>query len=109
MIDGASPCAIATCPTVSPTTVGLGEVRAGKLAERKVIVRGVRPFRILSVAGTDKELSVRDSTSDSKTVHVLTVTLQPQHAGEMQRVLRVLTDLKGEEAIEFLAVAQVVP
>ena len=95
--------------TVSPVSVALGEVKAGKLAERKVIVRGVRPFRILSVLGTDKELSVRDSTSDAKTVHVLTVTLQPQEAGELQRVLRVMTDLKGEETIEFLAVAQVVP
>ncbi|HKB35402.1 MAG TPA: hypothetical protein VKD72_03045, partial [Gemmataceae bacterium] len=95
--------------TVSPMTVGLGEVKAGKLVERKVVVRGVRPFRILGVQGTDKELSVFDSTNDSKTVHVLTVTLQPQRPGELQRVLRVLTDLKGEEAIEFAAIAQVVP
>ena len=54
-------------------------------------------------------LAERDSTSDSKTVHVLTVTLQPQNVGELQRVLRVQTDLKGEETIEFAAVAQVVP
>jgi len=95
--------------TVSPVTVGLGEVKAGKIAERKVIVRGVRPFRILSVEGADKELSVHDSTSDSKTVHVLTVTLQPQQPGELLRRLRVMTDLKGEETIEFNASAQVVP
>jgi hypothetical protein len=95
--------------TVSPTTVGLGEVKAGKIAERKVIVRGVQAFRILSVEGTDKELAVHDSTNDSKTVHVLTVTLQPQKPGELLRTLRVLTDLKGEEMIEFNASAQVVP
>jgi Protein of unknown function (DUF1573) len=94
--------------TVSPMTVGLGEVKAGKLAERKVIVRGVRPFRIVSIQGTDKELSVHDNTSESKTVHVLTVTLQPQHAGELRRTLRVLTDLPDEEAVEFSALAQVV-
>jgi Protein of unknown function (DUF1573) len=94
--------------TVSPMTVGLGEVKAGKLSERKVIVSGVRPFRIVSVQGTDNELSVRDSTPESKTVHVLTVTLQPQHPGELQWNLRVLTDLPGEEAVEFSALAQVV-
>jgi Protein of unknown function (DUF1573) len=94
--------------TVSPFTVGLGEVKAGKLAERKVLVRGVRPFRIISVEGTDSVLSVRDSTPESKTVHVLTVTLQPQRPGELQRTLRVLTDLTGEETVEFTAVAQVI-
>jgi Protein of unknown function (DUF1573) len=94
--------------TVSPMSVGLGEVKAGNLVERKVIVRGVRPFRIVSVEGTDKELSVRDSTPESKAVHVLTVTLQPQHTGDLQRMLRVLTDLPGEEAVEFQAFAQVV-
>jgi hypothetical protein len=94
--------------TVSPSTVGLGEIKAGKIAERKVVVQGARPFRIVSVQGTDKELSVRDSTAESATVHVLTVTLQPKRAGELQRSLRVVTDLGGEETIEFQAVAQVV-
>jgi hypothetical protein len=95
--------------TVSPTTVGLGAVKAGKVAERKVIVRGVQPFRISGVQGMDKELTVRDSTNESQMVHVLTVTLQPHDPGEINRTLRVLTDLPGEEAIEFNAVAQVVP
>lgn len=95
--------------TVTPTTVSLGEVKAGKAAERKVIVRGVRPFRIIGVQGTDKELTVRDSTHESKMVHVLTVTLQTQQTGEVVRVLRVQTDLPGEEPVEFSAGAQVVP
>jgi hypothetical protein len=94
--------------TISPATVGLGEVKAGKLAERKVIVRGERPFRILAVQGTDKELTVRDSNPESKNLHVLTVAFHPQRAGEVQRTLRVLTDLAGEEAVEFIAVAQVI-
>jgi Protein of unknown function (DUF1573) len=95
--------------TVSPMTVGLGEVKAGKQAERKVIVRGVRPFHIIGVQGTDKEWSVHDSTSESKAVHVLTVTLVAQEPGEMVRTIHVLTDLQGEETVSFTAMAQVVP
>lgn len=95
--------------TVSPGTVGLGEIKAGKSAERKVIVRGVQPFRILGVKGTDKELSVRDSTSESKTVHVLTVTANPNRMGDFVRTLQVQTDLKGDETIEFITMASVVP
>jgi hypothetical protein len=95
--------------TVNPTTVGLGEVKAGKVAERKVVVRGVRPFRIIGVQGTDKELTVRSGTDESKTVHVLTVTLQSQHMGDLLRTLRVQTDLEGEEPLEFYAVGKIVP
>jgi hypothetical protein len=95
--------------TVSPPSVGLGEVKAGKLAERKVIVRGVRPFRILGVQGTDKELTVRDSTTESKMVHVLTVTVQTQRLGDINRTLRVQTDLTGGETVEFTTTGQVVP
>jgi Protein of unknown function (DUF1573) len=93
---------------VNPMKVGLGEVKAGQLVERKVIVRGDKPFRIVGVQGTDKELSVRDSTSDTKLVHVLTVTLEPRRPGELVRILRVLTDMVGEETVEFEAVAHVV-
>jgi hypothetical protein len=95
--------------TVSPSAVGLGEVKAGKVAERKVVVRGVRPFRIVGVQGTDKELTVRDSTDESKMVHVLTVSVQSQRAGPMVRTLRVLTDLAGEDPVELQAQAMVVP
>jgi hypothetical protein len=93
---------------VSPMTVGLGEVKAGKSVERKVIVRALRPFRIVGFQGADKELTVHDNTNESKNVHVLTVTLQPHSTGEMQRIIRVMTDLEGEETIEFIAIAQVV-
>ncbi|HYV37326.1 MAG TPA: DUF1573 domain-containing protein [Gemmataceae bacterium] len=94
--------------TISPSTLTLGELKAGKAIERKVIVRGVRPFRILSVQGTDKELSVRDDTTESKNVHVLSVTLNPQHVGQLQRAVRVLTDVPGEESFEIYATAQIV-
>ena len=94
--------------SVTPVTVGLGEVKAGQIAERKMIVRGDKAFRILGVQGTDKELTVRDSNPESKTTHVLTVTLHPDQPGELQRTLRVLTDMAGEETIEFHAVAQVI-
>jgi hypothetical protein len=94
--------------TISPTTLSLGEVKTGKAVERKVIVRGVRPFRILSVQGTDKELSVRDDTTESKNVHVLSVTINPHQAGQLQRAVRVITDVPGEEQFEIFATAQVV-
>ena len=94
---------------MSPVSVALGQLKPGAAVERKVIVRGTQPFRILGVRGTDAELTVKDSTEDSKTVHVLTVTFRPAQAGELDRILRVITDLSEEGQIEFQARAQVGP
>jgi hypothetical protein len=95
--------------SVSPSTVVLEQVKAGTEAERKVIVRGVKPFRITAIQGTSPELNVQDSTADSKPVHVLTVTIHSAQPGEVSRKFRVLTDLPGEGDIEFSARATVVP
>jgi uncharacterized protein DUF1573 len=95
--------------SVSPEAVLLGQVKAGSEAERRVIIRGVKPFKITEVKGTDAQLSVRDSSAESKAVHVLTVKLKAARPGEWTRTLRVLTDLKEENEIEFLTRVQVVP
>jgi hypothetical protein len=94
--------------SISPNTVKLGQIKPGTEEQRKVIVRGIKPFRITKVEGTDDQVSVRDSTGESKSVHVLTVSLKPTRAGELDRKLKVLTDLKEEGEVEFEAKAQVV-
>jgi hypothetical protein len=93
--------------TVSPEAVSLGQVAAGAEAERRVIVRGVKPFKITAVQGTDDHLAVRDSAADSKAVHVLTVRLKDAKPGGLSRTLRLKTDLPEEGEIEFHVSAQV--
>jgi hypothetical protein len=95
--------------SVSPGTVILGQVKAGTEGERRVIVRGVKPFKITAVKGTDENLTVKDNTDEAKPVHVLTVKLKADKPGEWSRTLRVLTDLKEESEIEFVTKVQVVP
>jgi hypothetical protein len=95
--------------SVSPPKVQFGSVKVGGEAERRVIVRGVKDFRITEVRGADGELVVRDSTKDSRPVHVLTITLKGDKAGDLDRKLRVVTDLPDESEIDFEARAQVVP
>jgi hypothetical protein len=93
--------------SISSTTVALGKLKPGAEAERKLVVRGVKPFRITKVQGTDDQLIVKDSTSESKPVHVLTVTLKPKAEGDLNRRLKIVTDLPEEGEIEFQAQAQV--
>jgi hypothetical protein len=95
--------------SVSPNSVTLGQVKAGTESDRKVIIRGVRPFSIKGIMGTDKQLQVRAASSESKTVHVLTVTLNPMEPGDLSRRITVQTDLPTGGDIEFDARAQVIP
>lgn len=92
-----------------PNNVQLGQVKAGTETDRKVVLRGQLPFRIVSIKGTDGELRVKDSSGESKTMHILTVTLHPRLPGELNRTLRVLTDMTTGGEIEINAQAQVVP
>jgi Protein of unknown function (DUF1573) len=95
--------------TVTPEMVTLGPVKAQSENERRVIVRGIRPFRIIQVLGTDAELAVRDNTTEARPVHVLTVKVRAARAGELSRTLRVLTDLGEDNKIDFLVTALVMP
>ena len=95
--------------TVNPSTVSLGQIKAGTESDRKVIIRGLRPFRITGISGTDGELQVRTTSNESKAVHVLTVTLSPREPGDLARIIRVQTDLQNGGDIEFHAQAEVVP
>jgi hypothetical protein len=95
--------------SLSPAAVIMGEVKKGQPAERKIIVRGAKPFKITGVQGIDGQWAVRDSTRNSKAVHILTITLNPKKEGEMNQTIKILTDLKEEGTIELPARAQVVP
>jgi hypothetical protein len=95
--------------SVSPENVNLGEVKVGGEAERRVIVRGIKPFLITGVKGTDDQLSARDGPSEKKAVHVLTVKVKPARDGDLAKTLHVLTDLKEEAEISFQVNAHVVP
>jgi hypothetical protein len=94
---------------VSPAVANLGQVKTGAESERRVIVRGVQPFRITGVKGEDAQLTVKDTSPDSKPVHVLSVKLKAVKAGELNRTLRVQTDLKDEGEVEFQAIGQIIP
>ncbi len=95
--------------SVSPSTISLGQVKAGVESDHHVMIRGVRPFRIVGIEGADNQLRVRPTNNESKLAHVLTVTLNPRDLGELTRKIRVQTDLKTNGDIEFNAHAKVVP
>jgi hypothetical protein len=95
--------------TLNTTTLALGEVKVGESAERKLVVRGDRPFKITAIKGDGDGLEVKDNTAESREQHVLTVRLTGGKPGEVSRTVKVVTDIKDEGEVEFRAKGQVVP
>lgn len=87
--------------SVSPNVVLFGNVKSGSEQVRKIIVRGVQPFRIVGVRGTDKQVRVMSSTQDKKSVHVLTIRLRPAESGTIDRTIHLETDLGEDSQIDF--------
>jgi hypothetical protein len=95
--------------SINPETVTLGPVKTGTESERRVIVRGVKPFTIREVRGTNDHLLVRVDSPQSKPVHVLTIKLKAGDPGEVNRALRIVTDLADDNKIDFHVSGQIVP
>jgi hypothetical protein len=79
---------------VTPQTLNLGRLQ-GEVVEKKVVVRGAKPFKIVSVEGADGILSIEPARSDeAKLAHVLRVTYSGKaDAGELLKKLKINTDL----------------
>ncbi|MGF1579674.1 MAG: DUF1573 domain-containing protein [Gemmataceae bacterium] len=86
---------------VTPSVVRLGNVKMGGEKLHKVIVRGVEPFKIKDIKGTDKHLVAYSGSDQARKIHVVTVTYRPQKVGPLNRVLYVMTDLKTDNSIDL--------
>jgi hypothetical protein len=95
--------------SVSPDLVSVGQVKVNSENERRVVIRGAQPFKVTQIDGADDLLIVKDNTDDAKAVHVLTVKLKPAKAGEIKRKIKVKTDLKEENEIDFQVTATIMP
>ncbi len=96
--------------SVGPEAVVLGQMKVNSEIERRVIVRGVKPFKITKIVGADANLWVKDNTTTAKEIHVLTVKYKAVRAGELARNVRIVTDLGGDDSeIDFRVSATVEP
>lgn len=93
--------------TVSPEAVNMGKLKVKSHGERRVIIRGVSPFKIKSVKGTDADLEVKALSKAAREVHVLTIKLKGTKAGTVNKTLKILTDLKDDNEIEVKVQATV--
>src|SRR5262249_31775341 len=56
---------IETALSVSPEIVNLGSIKVGAEVEKRVIVRAVKPFKIVALEGVDSELVVKENSQEA--------------------------------------------
>jgi len=86
---------VVSAVTVSPTSLFLGVVQPGEKVQKKVVVRGQKPFRILSVACDDNHFQFDTSDeTEAKSLHLVPVTyVGDDNKGKVARTIYIQTDL----------------
>jgi len=94
--------------TVSPTALFMGVVKPGDKVTKQLVVRGKKPFCILSITCDDQSFEFGAIDNDTpKSVHLLPVTfVGGDSSGKVTKRIRIVTDL-DETTPELLAYAVV--
>jgi len=93
--------------SVSPASLFMGVLQPGEKVTKRLVVRGKKPFTIVSIDcdGCSFEFDTSDKTA--KTVHLIPVTfVAGPNAGKIVRKIQIRTDL-GEKVPELAAYAVV--
>lgn len=83
--------------SVVPGNVNFGTLRVGESVSKRVIVRGSRPFHVVSVDGATDGVSA-DLPTAAASVQVVLLKFQPTRAGALKKQLQIKTDLDKESA-----------
>jgi hypothetical protein len=96
--------------SVAPETVLLGQVESGGQLAKKVLVRGKKPFRILSVQCADEDSFHFNTDAEAKERHVLEIVFAAnKEPGAIRETIHIATDLGDEYHATLTAYATVVP
>jgi hypothetical protein len=95
--------------TISPGTVAFESSTVGQPVKKSILVKGAQPFKILDVKGADGVIQATASSQEAKSTHLITVTFTPDKAGEFEKSLEIITDLKDEGKVAVPVKARVQP
>jgi hypothetical protein len=86
--------------TVSPATLSLGTVKVGETVTRRVVVRGNKPFKVVSVEGLAEGMQLDPRPSDTPApVQVVSFKCVLSKPGEFRQVVKIKTDLQDAPVI----------
>jgi len=80
--------------TVSPASLFLGVVKPGDTVKKRLVVRGNKPFRIVSVKCEDTSFRFEKPDAESKPLHFLPVEFKAgDQPGQLEEQIAIETDL----------------
>jgi len=82
--------------SVSPTKLNLGGVHVGETVVKKVVLRGGKAFRVLSVDGAGDGVALDSDLGQAAPVQTLTFKCQFATAGDFKRELKIKTDAQDD-------------
>jgi len=96
--------------TVSPSPLILGQVKAGQVVSKTLLVRSLQPFKLAGVRPNREELTAASGDGTSKLAHTVVLTFKaPSQPGPYNAVVEVASDVSNEPPFKLNAFATVVP
>lgn len=96
--------------SVSPESLLLGDVTRGQQISKKIIVRGKKPFRILSIQCDNEDCFQFKTDDKSSDRHIVEVIFNAKKdAGNVKEAIRIATDLGEKFHTGLTAFATILP
>jgi hypothetical protein len=96
--------------TVSPASLSLGILQPGETVQKRLVVRGAKPFHIVGVTCADNGFQFSPADQQAKTLHFVTLEYTAgSERGDIARTIRIETDLDRGLCAECVATATVKP
>ncbi len=93
--------------TVSPAALLLGNVQPGQKITKQIVVKGLKPFKIIDIHSDNPALTFQPST-DTKQVHLVPVTFEAgREAGKIAGKIEIITDLGDHKTAELNVIGQI--
>ena len=93
----------------SPASIEFGEVSKNQETERRVLIRGAKPFRLTKIEGLGDSVKVKFVSDQSKTTHVITLVLKDMKAGYFQGNVKAFTDIEDFPVLQIPVRGEIVP
>lgn len=92
---------------LSAPSAAFGSLEPDESREKRIILRGPQPFKIVGVEGADETTTAKAVASDARPVHVLVIGVKPHATGEFHKKLRITTDLPTDNVVDLPVTATV--
>ncbi len=94
--------------TISPSQLFIGVVHPGQKVEKKLVVRGKKPFKIIDIECPDKSFEI-DAPKDARAVHLIPVVFTAgDDPGRIAQKISITTDQGNNVVQAFTAFAEIV-